>query len=177
MNKNKNIIPEVINKYNVYDNDANALVGISGEISLPDFETLTATMSGAGILGEIEDPVDGQFKSSEIEIPFRSLFGSAFDLMDTNTPLSLTIRGSEQGTDKTSMKSVKIQVRIVVKGKFKGFSGGKMKIGEGVECKVKMEAWYILYEIGGEKKLELDKFNSVYVVNGKDMLSEVNKFC
>lgn len=174
---NRSVIPEVVNGYNVYDDLAQALIGISGEIPLPDFEALTATMSGAGLLGEIDDPVIGQFKSSEMEIPFRSLYSSAFDLMDTNTPLSLTIRGSEQGTNSKEGSTVMTQVRIVVKGKFKGLSGGKMKIGEGVECKVKMEAWYIMYEIGGEKKLELDKFNSVYNVNGKDMLAEVNKYC
>lgn len=173
----KVIIPEVVNGYNVYNNLAQALIGISGEIPLPDFEALTATMSGAGLLGEIDDPVVGQFKSSELEIPFRTLYSSCFELMDTNTPLSLTIRGSEQGTDSKTGSTVMTQIRIVVKGKFKGLSGGKLKIGEGTESKVKLETWYILYEIGGKKMLELDKFNSVYVVNGKDMLEQVNKYC
>lgn len=173
----KNVIPEVVNGYNVYDNNAQALVGISGEIPLPNFEALTATMSGAGLLGEIDDPVVGQFKSSELEVPFRSLCSSVFELMDTNTPLSLTIRGAEQGTNSKEGSTAMTQVRIVIKGKFKGLDGGKMKIGEGTESKVKLEAWYILYEIGGKKMLELDKFNSVYVVNGKDMLEQVNKYC
>ncbi len=171
------MIPEVVNGYNVYDTNSNRLVGISGEIPLPNFEALTATMSGAGLLGEIDDPVVGQFKSSEMEIPFRSLASSAFELMDTNIPLSLTIRGSEQGTNKSTAETAMTQIRIVVRGKFKSFEGGKMKIGEGTESKVKIEAWYILYEIGGRKMLELDKFNSVYIVNGKDMLADVNKFC
>lgn len=172
-----NIVPEVINNYNVYDTNSNRLIGISGEIPLPNFEALTATMSGAGIIGEIDDPVVGQFKSTEMEIPFRSLNSSVFELMDTNQPLSLTIRGSEQGTDKSTAGTVMTQVRIVVKGKFKGFEGGKLKIGEGTDSKSKNELWYILYEIGGKTMLELDKFNSVYKVNGKDMLAEVNKYC
>lgn len=171
------IVPEVVNGYNVYDTNSNALIGISGEIPLPNFEALTATMSGAGILGEIEDPVIGQFKSTEMEIPFRSLYSSSFELMDTNQPLSLTIRGSEQGTDRNTGATVMTQVRIVVRGKFKSFEGGKLKIGEGTDSKVKNETWYILIEIGGKKMLELDKFNSVYAVNGKDMLADVNKYC
>ena len=42
---------------------------------------------------------------------------------------------------------------------------------------MKAELWYILIEVGGKKLLELDKLNSVYVVDGVDMLAEVNKFC
>lgn len=172
-----NIIPEVVNGYNVYGVDASKLVGISGEIPIPNFDAITAAMSGAGLLGEIEDPVIGQFKSSEVTVPFRTLYGSTFDLMDTNEPLSLTIRGAEQGTDSNTGKTVMTQIRIVFKGKFKGLEGGKLKIGEQTDTKVKMEVWYMLFEIGGKKMLELDKFNSVYIVKGKDMLADVNKFC
>ena len=174
---NSTIVPEVINDYNVYNTNSDVLVGISGEIPLPNFAALTATMSGAGIGGEIEDPVIGKFKSTEMEIPFRSLYSSQFELMDTNQPLALTIRGAEQGTDKITSASVMTQVRIVIRGKFKEFEGGKMKSGESTDSKVKLELWYILIEIGGKKMLELDKFNSVYVVNGKDMLADVNKYC
>lgn len=172
-----NIIPEVISNYNVYDNDANALVGISGEIPLPNFEALTTTMSGAGLLGEIEDPVVGQFKSMDTEVPFRTLHTDMFELMNTGTPLSITIRGSEQSTASDTGATVQTQIRVVMKGKFKSFTGGKMKIGEGTDSKVKMELWYILIEINGKTMLELDKFNPVYIVNGKDMLAEINKFC
>ena len=65
-----NKIPEVINKYNVYGGDKEEkFVGISGEITLPSFDMTTHTMTGAGILGEIENPVVRQFKSTDMEIP------------------------------------------------------------------------------------------------------------
>ena len=43
-------IPGVINNFNLYNNGT-ALVGLTGEISLPDFEGMTETLSGPGILG------------------------------------------------------------------------------------------------------------------------------
>ena len=46
-------IPGVINNFNLY-NDGTVLVGLTGEIPLPDFEGMTETLSGPGILGEIE---------------------------------------------------------------------------------------------------------------------------
>ena len=51
-------IPGVINNFNLYNNGT-ALVGLTGEISLPDFEGMTETLSGPGILGEIEEVIIG----------------------------------------------------------------------------------------------------------------------
>ena len=88
-------IPGVINNFNLYNNGT-ALVGLTGEISLPDFEGMTETLSGPGILGEIEEVIIGQFGSMELEIPFRILDEDAFKLMSPATSLNLTLRASEQ---------------------------------------------------------------------------------
>ena len=50
----KLIIPEVLNHYNVYNDRAKKLIGISGEIDLGELEAITDTIEGTGILGEIE---------------------------------------------------------------------------------------------------------------------------
>ena len=47
------IIPEVLNHFNIY-NGANALVGVSGEVELPELEAITDTVEGTGVLGEID---------------------------------------------------------------------------------------------------------------------------
>ena len=54
------VIPEVLNHYNVYNDKAKKLIGISGEIELGELEALTDTLEGAGVLGEIEDAVTGR---------------------------------------------------------------------------------------------------------------------
>ena len=60
------IIPEVMNNYNVYNDRAKKLIGISGEVELPELEAITDTVEAAGVLGEVEDPVTGQFSSAKI---------------------------------------------------------------------------------------------------------------
>ena len=35
-----NVLPEVINHFNIYDDSANKLIGISGEIELPEMEAM-----------------------------------------------------------------------------------------------------------------------------------------
>ena len=90
-------IPGVINNFNLYY-QGTALVGLTGEISLPDFEGMTETLSGPGILGEIEEVIIGAFSSMELEVPFRILDEDAFKLMSPVETLDLTLRASEQGS-------------------------------------------------------------------------------
>ena len=78
MSKN---IPTKINNYNVY-NDGEKLLGVGDELTLPDFEATSETISGAGILGEIDDPTIGHFGNMQLEIPFRTLDKEATNMMD-----------------------------------------------------------------------------------------------
>ena len=65
--------------------------------------------------------------------------------------------------------------RVVIKGKSKGFTGGKVKQGEGTGSAVKVEVIYILIEVNGKKKFELDKINFQYKVNNVDLLAKIRK--
>ena len=76
-----NTIPTKINRYNVY-NKGNRLLGVGEEMTLPDFEPSSETVTGAGILGEIDDPTVGYFGNQELEIPFRLLDKETADMMD-----------------------------------------------------------------------------------------------
>lgn len=42
---------------------------------------------------------------------------------------------------------------------------------------ITLELHYILIEIDGKTKLELDKLNSVYRVGGKDIMEEMRQYC
>ena len=46
-----------------------------------------------------------------------------------------------------------------------------------MNASVTLELTYILVEIGGKTLLELDKLNSVYRVNGKDLLADIRNQC
>ena len=95
------IIPELLNHYNVY-NDANKLVGVSGDVELPDFEAITETIEGAGVLGEIEAAATGQFSSMTIKIPFSVLYEDMFTLVNSATGVNVTLRGSARFMDPTT---------------------------------------------------------------------------
>ena len=86
-------IPEVIRDFNLYLT-GNRLGGTTGEVALPDFEAITATISGNGILGEYEAAVPGHFPSMAPEIPFRCINEDYFKMIDPTQPIDITLRGS-----------------------------------------------------------------------------------
>ena len=171
-----NQIPEKINNFNLYKNGDNKLVGITGEVALPDFESMTETMSGTGMLGEIDSPTPGQYGSMELEIPYRVLTEDAFEMLDPTQLIDITMRASEQVTTGTGTLDFK-SMRVVTRGRSKKLTPGTVKIGGAMESKIVMEIFYIMIEINDRQMVELDKLNGIFKVNGKDVLEKVRAQC
>lgn len=167
-------IPEVINDFNLYLR-GNKLGGQTGEVQIPDFEGITATISGAGIIGEFETVVTGHFGSMEMEIPFRCICEDYFEMIDSTTSVELTLRGAIQRTNPTTQNVEYIGMRVVVRGRCKKIKIGTVKQREGMDSAISLELTYILIEMNGKKKIELDKINPKYVVNGVDMLAKIRQ--
>ena len=169
-------IPEIINNFNAYHN-GNKMIGVSGSITLPSFDAITETISGAGILGEYESSVVGHYGSMTQEVPFRILDIDIFSLMDPSALVDLTFRASAQSTVKATGAIDYNGMRVVERGRLKGFTPGTLELGKQMNAKITMELLYILIEVGGKTMLEYDKLNPRFVVNGRDLLEKVRKFC
>lgn len=176
--RNKKLIyPEVIDYFNVY-NRADKLMGISGEINLAELSAITTEIKGAGILGSYNTAVIGMFNSMQQEIPFRMINTEFFDLMDTSQQAEIVLRSSVQNVNKSSGGALSTQgMRLVFRGRPTAFKLGKIQIGDMMNASVTLELTYYLIEMNGEKKMELDKLNEIYIVNGKDVLAEIRKQC
>ncbi len=168
-------VPEVINNFNVY-NKGNLLVGVTGSIQLPSFDAITEEVGGAGILGTYETSIPGFYSSMSQEVPFRILDTDIFSIMDPGELVDLTFRGSEQHTVKGTGALEYKNMRIVERGRLKNFSPGTLELGKQMGASVTLELLYIMIEIQGRTKLEYDKLNSVFVVNGKDLLEKVRAY-
>ena len=166
------MIPEVLNHYNVY-NGGDKLLGVSGEVTLPEFKSITDTLEASGVLGEIEDPVTGQFESMTIKIPFAVLYDSMYSLADTTNPPALTLRGSTQCIDPSTGKTDYYPIRVVVRGKAKSIDNGKLVKGKKMEPSIELEILYIKIEINNKTVVELDKLNFVFKINDVDMMQKI----
>ena len=166
-------IPSKINSYNVY-NDAERLIGVGDEVTLPDFEALAETISGAGILGELDDPTVGHLSNREMEIPFRVLDREATDMLDMTKAVRLTLRAAQQALTvegDTEFRSM----RVVVRGKSATLAMGSVQNANPMESSVTLNVSYILIEVDGTTLVELDKINPTFKVNGVDLLQKVRE--
>ena len=171
------IFPEVINNFRVY-NDASKLMGTTGEITLADFQAITATISGAGILGEYNTSVIGMFQSMQQEIPFRMIDEDYFRMLNTGEQSKIVLRSSVQQRNRETGGTLSTKaLRIVFRGHPTAAKPGTVKIGEMMNASITLELTYVLIELDGKVMIELDKLNSVYKVNGKDLLKDIMNQC
>ncbi len=171
------VFPEVINNFNVY-NDANRIVGTTGEISLATLQAITAEVSGAGILGSYNTAVVGMFQSMSQDIPFRMVDKDFFGMLNTGEQSKLVLRSSVQQRNRETGGTISTQnMRVVFRGHPTGANMGTVKQGDLMNASITLELTYILVEIGGVTMLELDKLNSIYKINGKDLLADIRKQC
>lgn len=169
-------IPEVVGGFHVYNED-NMLIGISDEVTLPEFTAQTDNMAGPGILGEVETAAFGHFGSMEMEIPFRQINPTMFNLVSTGPSVNVTLRGGMQQRDSQTGNIDWWPVRIVVRGENKSLALGKFKQAAGTASSIKLEITYIKIEVNDVIEIELDKFNFIYTVHGVDVLEKLRSMC
>lgn len=169
------ILPEVLNDFNLYG-DGEKMIGQTGEVTLPDFTMITDTLQGSGVMGEIEDPVTGQFESATMSFTWACLHENYFKLVNTTRPVTLTLRGALQCIDSETAYTDYYPVKILVRGKAKTVNLGKAEKGKKMECETEIEVIYIKVEVDAKTLFELDKLNGVYILNGEDMLKKIRQY-
>lgn len=168
-----NTIPEKIFAYNLY-NEAEKIVGITGEVEMPSFEATSSTISGAGMLGEVESPNFGNFGSIKMVIPFRTVSTDAAKLFEPRVQ-TVTLRADQMSLDISDGKLKNSKLRVIMSGVPSSYKIGKASAGNATDSEVTLELYYIKIELDGLTIVELDKYNYIYVVNGKDWLAEVRE--
>ncbi len=164
-----NKVQERLIGYRVYL-DGKDLLG-TADITLPDIESMTDTVKGAGIAGEIESPVLGQYGSMGLSFNWRTVNGN---LMTLARPKAhhLELRGAVQVYDAAAGTYSTEAQKIVVKATPKKIGLGKMDTGSAQDASSDFECSYIKLSIAGETKLEIDKYNYICVIDGEDILAD-----
>lgn len=163
-------IPDKLTDFRIY-NDAQDLLGVA-DIDLPDFEADSDEIKGAGLAGVLDTPALGQFKSLQVGLNFRTPTDATFTLLAPKVH-KLSLYGSIQHFDGVASEIKEIPCKIYVHGLPKKKSMGKFDSGKKTETKLELELTYIKISLDGEDKLELDKLNYIFMVDGKDYLAAV----
>ncbi|GHV50426.1 hypothetical protein FACS1894216_02600 [Synergistales bacterium] len=166
-------IPTQNINFAVYDSDSNELLGLA-EGTLPDFEAMTETISGAGLAGEIDMPVLGHFGSMTIELSWRTMTVDATKL-SRQLAHHLDMRASIEDYDSGSGTIESFPMKVSVITIPKKMSMGNLNVGTGSDSKSEFEIAYIKILLDNEEVVELDKFNYIYRVHGVDYLESVRR--
>lgn len=168
-------IPTKVNRYNVY-NGLQRMFAVGDELSMPDFESISTTLSGAGILGEIDDPVVGSYGNMQMEIPMRIVDEEAASMVDTTKVVELTIRGAAQTLDSEGNIEFK-SIRVVVRGRAAKLSLGKLKNGNPMDGGVTLNITYIMMEMDGVELVKLSKLTEQFEIMGVDQMATIKEMC
>ncbi|GIO33125.1 hypothetical protein J2TS6_42660 [Paenibacillus albilobatus] len=156
--------------YSVYRNGTEFL-GTS-TVELPSIEALTDTVKGAGIGGEFEMPVLGQIGSMEVKLNWNTLDPAAI-ILSAPESHALDFRASQQSYNTVGGILSSEGAKVSIRGFTKSNELGSLEPGSATGGATTIEASYIKITVGGKVLLEIDKFNFIFVVNGKDYLAQV----
>ena len=169
-----NKVPEAINDMRAYINGSNDdMVGVK-ELELPDFASLTAEVTGIGLAGKVDAPIEGHFDSMESKLTWQLPTKTATKLIGGKT-VSLELYADKQYFDSGADDYVHEQYRVAMRGRVKSHNPGKVKAGEATDSETTVEVHYIKIEIGGENVCEVDKYGYKCVIDGVDLLEVVRK--
>lgn len=166
-----NFDESVIN-FAVYE-DSVEYVGMAS-VTLPNLTSITQTLSGAGIAGNVEVPVLGHYDVMTLGLNFRTTTAQSIKLSEPRRH-NIDLRAAQQ-TEDTVTGTVKVQnvkhVLVVVPKKETGGSIAPASPTNGSgEYSVRYWATYI----DGVKVREIDPLNYICIVNGVDYLADVRK--
>lgn len=144
------------------------------DVTLPSVEYKTATLSGAGIGGEIEMPTPGQVSSMELEINWRTLNDDNAKLLAMKAH-DLELRGANENYDAGTGEIITETVKINVRGLPKKGDLGSFKPADHTDTKTTLELTYFKMSVNGKRMVEIDKLNYIHYVDGTDYMASVRK--
>lgn len=159
-------------QYEVYDS-GERMAG-TASIDLPEIEFAQTDVKGAGIAGEVSWSVRGNFSNFTSTIHWRTLTESGAKFLNQKRGWMMSFRGAQEAYDAGTGERKVVPVRIDLRCHTNKLTLGKFEPGETVDTELEVMLDYIKISIGGTVVTEIDKFNSRFVVNGEDVLSDVN---
>ncbi len=140
-------------------------------VDLPEFNFKTNTISGPGIMGDIDFAGLGHTESLEITLNWRTINTDLITLAGQKAH-DLTLRGSQQNYDQANKKIASEPVRIDFRGIPKQATIGKFEHVEQTESKSVFEVITLHIYIANVMKIKYDKVNYICEIDGVDYLKE-----
>ena len=162
--------------YAIYDRSEGkpTKVADTTSVKLPDFEYLTETVKGAGIMGEIDMPSPAQLGSMVTEIAIKNTNKSTVKLFAPKTQ-DIEVRWVKDALDPKSGALVSVPMKALIRGIPKNTSLGTVETNATNDGNLSLETTYIKLIEDGDTLYEVDKLNSVFIINGVDYMKAIRE--
>ena len=164
------LIPEKSINFSVYLNGTD-LLGVA-EGSIPNFEAMTSEVKGGGVAGTLESIVLGHFNSMNFSLTWRTVT-DAFMKLFGHVTNDLDLYAALQRYESSLGVYLTEQLHVYMKAVTKNSTPGNLVVGDNMDTQTEFEVMYIKIELNGKERIELDKFNYIYKVDGIDYLAMV----
>lgn len=141
-------------------------------VKRPSLEYLSDTISGAGILGEIEMPSLAQLGPITEEIGLRRTNPNAVDLFAPGLQ-EVEVRWVTDVLDTSTGKVTVSPCKEIIKGYAKSLEGGSLENNASQEGNLVLEVVYHKFIQDGDAMWEIDKLNNVFNVRGVDYAQDL----
>lgn len=162
-------IDQVIQNFEVYE-DAKRFLGVA-DAKLPSLSFITASMSGAGIAGNIDTIVKGHTEAMSLSMNFRTMTEAAMGLTTPDCH-QIEFRGARQDEDATSRRLIVVPVKHVLVVLPKTYDAGKFAPASTSDASGEYAVRYWAHYVNGKKILEVDPMNYICLINGVDYLAD-----
>lgn len=158
--------------YLMYKNGG-ALIGV-GKITMPPIRYKTVTATGAGLMGDATIPLAGMIEAMTVNIDFTSVTDAAVEL-GTNEWHDVAVYVAEQYFDSVNRVEEKEPLRFEMSIRPIETSHGTIATASAADASGSYSVCkYTVYK-DGQKVVDIDQFNQVHMVNGKDCAADVRK--
>lgn len=158
--------------YMMYKNGG-ALIGV-GKITMPPIKYKTVTATGAGLMGDATIPLAGMVEAMTVGIEFTSVTDAAVEL-GSNEWHDVAVYVADQYFDSVNRSEELEQTRFEMSIRPTETSAGTIATASASDASGSYSVCrYVVYK-AGVKVVEIDQFNQVHMVNGKDCAADVRK--
>ena len=144
-------------------------------VQLPAFELASNTFKGAGAGGEVNVPSPGMMGAMTATVSVPVAYSELVDFFELGATKTLDLRADVTVSDPSTHELLRVPDRWVIKGPISKADPGKVEGASASDASFEVQVYYARHWLDGDEVLEWDAFNSVYKVNGRDLLADTRR--
>lgn len=158
--------------YLMYENGG-ALIGVA-KVTVPTVKYKTVTVTGAGIMGDLEIPLAGMIDAMKVNIQFSSVTDAAVQL-GTNEWHDVALYAADQYFDSVNRTEEMDAVRFEMSIRPTETNMGTVATASAADASGVYSACKYAVFKNNQKIVDIDQLNHVHMVNGVDNAEKVRK--